>query len=275
MPEDLRSLFKEETIAAPGAFNAASAMLIEKAGFKALYISGAGLSNSAGLPDTGLLSRDNVANFSSYIINSVKVPVIVDVDTGFGGPTEVKKTVAAFEEIGAAAIHMEDQEFPKRCGHLPGKSVIPAKDFVKKIRAAVNARKDKGFLIIARTDARAVTGLNDAIERAKMYMEAGADMIFPEALENKEEFMLFSEAVRAPLAANMTEFGRTPYVTLDEFKGMGYSIVLFPMTCFRVAMKSLEAALAELRKKGTQKGLIEKMMTREELYRLLKYTFEQ
>ncbi len=275
MPEDLRSLFKEETIAAPGAFNAASAMLIEKAGFKALYISGAGLSNSAGLPDTGLLSRDNVANFSSYIINSVKVPVIVDVDTGFGGPTEVKKTVAAFEEIGAAAIHMEDQEFPKRCGHLPGKSVIPAKDFVKKIRAAVKARKDKGFLIIARTDARAVTGLNDAIERAKMYMEAGADMIFPEALENKEEFMLFSEAVRAPLAVNMTEFGRTPYVTLDEFKGMGYSIVLFPMTCFRVAMKSLEAALAELRKKGTQKGLIEKMMTREELYRLLKYTFEQ
>ena len=195
----------------------------------------------------------------------------MDVDTGFGGPAEVRKTVAAFESIGAQAIQIEDQVFPKRCGHIPGKEVIPAAQFAKKLRAAAAARKDKGFLIIARTDARAVEGIEGAIERAKIYLDAGADVIFPEALTAKKEFSFFSSEVRAPLMANMTEFGATPGITLDEFRQMKYSIVIFPMTCFRIAMKSIEAALGELKAKGTQKGLLKKMQPREELYRLLGY----
>ncbi len=273
MPKGLNALIGKGTHAAPGAFNAASAMLVEKAGFKTLYISGAGISNSAGLPDAGLLSMDEAARFSSYIIRSVNIPAIVDVDTGFGGIPQVKRTVRTFEGLNAAAVQIEDQEGPKRCGHLPGKRVIPAKDFVRKLKAAASARKSREFLIIARTDARAVEGIEGAIKRARMYREAGADMIFPEALQGKDEFRRFSGEVEAPLLANMTEFGKTPYITLDEFREMGYSIVLFPMTCFRVAMKSVEAALSELKAKGTQKGLLGKMQTREELYRLLKYVF--
>jgi methylisocitrate lyase len=273
MNKGLKSLIGKGTYAAPGAFNAATAMLVEKAGFKVLYISGAGLSNSAGLPDAGLLSLDEVARFSSYIIKSVKIPAIVDVDTGFGGIPQVKRTVRTFEGLGAAAIQIEDQEGPKRCGHLPGKRVIPARDFVKKIEAAVSARQGKEFLIIARTDARAVEGMDGAIARARMYIKAGADIIFPEALESREEFRRFSEEVEAPLLANMTEFGKTPYMTIDDFREMDYSIVLFPMTCFRVAMKSMETALTELKEKGTQKGFLKKMQTRKELYGLLKYDF--
>lgn len=275
MPRGLRTLIGKGkgAYAAPGAFNAASAMLVEKAGFKVLYISGAGLSNSAGLPDAGLLSLDDVARFSSYIIKSVNIPAIVDVDTGFGGIPQVKRTVRMFEGLGAAAIQIEDQEGPKRCGHLPGKRVIPARDFVKKIEAAASARISGEFLVMARTDARAVEGIDGAISRARMYRKAGADVIFPEALESKEEFRRFSAEVEAPLLANMTEFGKTPYITIDEFREMDYSIVLFPMTCFRVAMKSMETALTELRDRGTQKGLLERMQTREELYGLLKYDF--
>lgn len=279
MPKGLKPLIgkgekgRKGTYAVPGAFNAASAMLVEKAGFKALYISGAGLSNSAGLPDAGLLSMDEVSRFSSYIIRSVNIPAIVDVDTGFGGIPQVKRTVRTFEGLNAAAIQIEDQEWPKRCGHLPGKRVIPARDFVKKIEAAASARKSGEFLIIARTDARAVEGMDGAIARARMYRDAGADIIFPEALQSREEFRRFSGEAGAPLLANMTEFGRTPYMTIDEFREMDYSIVLFPMTCFRVAMKSMGTALSALGKKGTQKGLLKKMQTREELYGLLKYDF--
>lgn len=268
----LKSLIAKGTLAVPGAFNAASAMLIEKAGFEAAYISGAGLSNSNGLPDTGLLTMEEVVELSSFITRAVNIPAIIDADTGFGGPMEVRDTVAAFERIGAEAIQLEDQDFPKRCGHLPGKNVVPAREFVKKIKAAASARKEDDFLIIARTDARAVTGLDDAIERARMYVSAGADVIFPEALTSKEEFRKFSDAVDAPLMANMTEFGRTPYLTMEDFTEMGYSIVLFPMTCFRIAMKSMEEALSELKDRGTQKGFLHRMQTREELYALLKYS---
>lgn len=271
MVRNLKQAFQNGAIAVPGAFNAASAMLIEKAGFNALYISGAGLSNSNGLPDAGILKRDDVASLSSYIIGSVSIPVIIDVDTGFGGPDEIGKTVEVFEAAGASAIQIEDQETPKRCGHLPGKSVIPAREFAQKIKAAKAARKDPDLLIIARTDARAVSGIDGAISRAEEYIEAGADMVFPEALESKAEFAYFAENARAPLVANMTEFGMTPYLTLDEFREMGYSVVLFPMTCFRVAMRAMEAALIELKVKGSQKGLLDKMQTRDELYRLIGY----
>ena len=275
MAINLLSIKSGGAIAIPGAFNAASALLIEKAGFQAVYISGAGLSNSNGLPDAGLLSRDEVVRLSSFIIDAVSLPIIIDADTGFGGPVEMAKTIKAFEETGASAIQIEDQVFPKRCGHLPGKSVIPQAQFVEKIKAAVDARKSPDFLIIARTDARATNGLDEAIKRANAYINAGADIIFPEALETKEEFIEFTRAVKAPLMANMTEFGKTPYIGLDEWGEMGYSFVLFPMTAFRAGMKAMEEALRELKERGTQKGLLGKMQTREELYKLLRYDLDE
>lgn len=271
MRRRLKGIFSGKALPVPGAFNAASAMMIEKAGFEAVYVSGAGLSNSSGLPDAGLLTLADTVRLASTIIKAIGIPAIVDIDTGFGDAARVREAVRMFEEAGADAVQMEDQEFPKKCGHLPGKRVVPPAEFADKIKAAASARKDKDFLIIARTDSRAVAGLDDAIERARLYIEAGADMIFPEALETKEEFREFSKSVKAPLMANMTEFGKTPYITMDEFSEMGYSIVIFPMTCFRIAMKAMEEALNELKGTGTQKGLLDRMQTRAELYRLLKY----
>lgn len=255
----------------PGAFNAAGALLIEDAGFPAVYVSGAGLSAGCGMPDTGELTLVEVAVLSSYITRAVKIPVIIDADTGFGGTETVKKTVRALEGIGANAIQLEDQTFPKRCGHLQGKDVIAARDFAKKIRAAAGARASADFLIIARTDARAVNGIDDAIERARIYLDAGADAVFPEALETKDEFAYFAACVKAPLAANMTEFGMTPYITAREFGDMGYAAVLFPMTAFRASMKAAKDALEVLKTKGTQKGMLNKLQTRVELYNLLGY----
>lgn len=268
----LRKLLKKGTLVIPGAFNAASALLIEKCGFKAVYMSGAGTSNSAGLPDIGILTRDEVVQQAEYTANAVNIPVIADADTGFGGPSGVKEAVKAFEKAGVAAIQIEDQKpAAKRCGHLAGKEVISAKAMAKKIKSACDARKDKDFLIIARTDARSVNGFDNAIERAKIYIDAGADVIFPEALESKAEFKEFARRVNAPLMANMTEFGKTPYITAREFEAMGYSIVIFPMTAFRIAMKAMEDALLALKKEGTQKGLLKNMQTRKELYKLIGY----
>ncbi len=270
-PAILRKLLKKGTVVTPGCFNTASAMLIEKCGFRAAYISGAGLSNSAGLPDTGLLSMSEVAKQAGNIAKAVNIPVIADIDTGFGGPAEVRKTVKVFEKSGVAGIQIEDQRFPKRCGHLAGKEVITAEEMAEKIEAACGARRNKDFLVIARTDARGVTNIDDALERAMMYIDAGADVIFPEALGSKDEFKRFAREVDAPLMANMTEFGKTPYITAKEFGDMGYSLIIFPMTVFRVAMKAMENALLELKKKGTQKGLLKNMQTREELYKLIGY----
>lgn len=267
----LKKLISEKTIAVPGAFNAASALLIERAGFDAVYVSGAALANSNGLPDTGLLSRDEVLHLSSFIIKAVNVPVIVDVDTGFGGAKEAASTARTFETIGAAAVQIEDQEFPKMCGHLSGKCVIPAEDFAEKIREAAKARASNDFLIIARTDAKEAEGLDGAVKRARLYMEAGADVIFPEALESKDEFRAFAKEVNAPLMANMTEFGKTPFITVDEFREMGYRIVLFPVTSLRAAMKAMDEVLAEIKKTGTQKGLMDKLMPRQEIYKLIGY----
>lgn len=272
MAGGLKGLVKKgEALVVPGAFDAASAMLVEKALFKAFYVSGAGVSNSNGLPDAGLLSRDEVARLASFMIRAVDIPAIVDCDTGFGGPEETGGTVALFEELGAKAVQIEDQRYPKRCGHLPGKEVVPVDEFVEKIEAAVKARKSEEFLVVARTDAYAVEGIEAAIERGRIYAEAGADIIFPEALTTRDEFEYYASEVRATLMANMTEFGRTPYLTVDEFKEMGYSIVIFPMTAFRAAMKAIESAFFEIREKGTQAGILEKLQTRAELYELLKY----
>ena len=272
-PAIFRQLLKKGVVVMPGAFNAAAALLIEKTGFDAFYISGAGLSNGmAGVPDIGLLTMTEMVQQSGYIANAVNIPAIADADTGFGDLPNVARTVKSFEKAGVAGIHIEDQEFPKKCGHLPGKIVIPAQDMEEKISAACDDRENPDFLIIVRTDSRAVNGLEDAIERAKKYIDAGADVIFPEALESKREFEIFAKEVKGvPLMTNMTEFGKTPYMSVREFEDMGYSIVIFPLTAFRVAMKAVEEILTELKKTGTQKGFIGRMQTREELYKLLKY----
>jgi methylisocitrate lyase len=272
-PAIFRQLLKKGTVVAPGAFNAAAALLIEKSGFDAVYISGAGLSNGmAGIPDIGLLTMTEVVQQAEYIANSVNIPSIADADTGFGDLPNIERTVRSFESAGVAGIHIEDQEFPKRCGHLSGKRVIPSEEMEEKIRTACKARVNPDFMIIVRTDSRAVEGLPAAIERAKKYIDSGADVIFPEALESKKEFEVFSKEVKSvPLMANMTEFGKTSYLSVREFEDMGYSIVIFPLTAFRVAMKAMEEALKKLKKTGSQKGFLDRMQTREELYRLLKY----
>lgn len=256
----------------PGAFNAATAKLIESLGFEGVYITGAGLINGiTGYPDIGLLSLTEVVQFAGYIADAVEVPVICDADTGYGEALQVIRTVQQFEKAGIAGIHLEDQLSPKRCGHLEGKQLIPVEEMQAKIAAAVTARQNPGFVVIARVDARGVTGLDDAIYRAKAYIEAGADMIFPEALIAQEEFAQFARSVEVPMLANMTEFGKTPYLSAQDFEALGYKIVIFPMTAFRVMMRSIKDALMELKQTGTQEGFLDRMQTRQELYELIDY----
>jgi len=259
----------------PGAFNALSARMIEREGFDAMYVSGAVLANSVGgLPDVGLMtvseSRDHVA----HIAAATTIPILVDADTGYGGPENAARTVRTLESAGASGLHLEDQEFPKRCGHLPGKKLVSLHEFTEKIAAAVAAKSSRGFLVLARTDARGVTGYDDAVARAHEYLKAGADGIFPEALESQEEFVRFARDVPTLLLANMTEFGKTPYLTADEFAGMGYQLVIFPVTLQRLALKAVQEGLRGLKQTRTQKDLVGKMQTREELYDLLGYRMQ-
>jgi methylisocitrate lyase len=256
----------------PGAFNAGVARLVERAGFEAVYVSGAGLANGAGgVPDIGLLGLDEVALLAGFVASALRIPALVDADTGFGGTKETGRAVERLELAGLAGLHIEDQVFPKRCGHLGGKELVPAPEMVAKIRAAVRARRDKDFMIIARTDAKAVEGFDAAVDRARLYMDAGADGIFPEALETAAEFRRFAKEVRAPLMANMTEFGRSPLLSVRQLEAMGYRMVIFPMTLFRVAMKATEKCLSDLQRRGTQRAWVGKMQTRKELYDLLEY----
>ena len=268
----LRRAIARGCVVMPGAFNAATARLIERCGFSGVYISGAGLANAtAGLPDIGLLTLSEVSQLAGYIADAVNIPALADADTGFGGPENVARTVRTFERIGLAGMHLEDQEFPKRCGHLAGKTLVPVEEMAEKISAAVRARRDRDFLIVARTDARAIEDLDSAVQRAKNYLEAGADAIFPEALQSAKEFRDFARKIRAPLMANMTEFGRSPLLTVDELADMGYRIVIFPQTAFRASMHAAESCLRDLKRGGTQKAWIDKMQTREDLYKLLNY----
>ncbi len=268
---ELRRLIREEPIiVAPGVYNAAVALLAERMGFKALYLSGAALTGSLAMPDLGLITLSEVAMFTSYISRVVRVPLIVDADTGFGEAINVQRAVRELEAAGAAAIQIEDQVLPKKCGHLQGKELVPPEDMVKKIIAAVEARR-KETVIIARTDARGVEGLEAAIERAQLYVEAGADVIFPEALQSLEEFKEFARHVKAPLLANMTEFGKTPYITVEEFREAGYKIVIFPVTTFRASMKASMEVLREIKERGTQKHILDRLMTRREFYELIGY----
>lgn len=267
----LRDLLeREDIIVAPGVFNPAVALLAESIGFKAIYLSGAALTGSLAMPDLGIITLDELVNATRYITRVVRIPLIVDADTGFGEAINVQRTVRELEEAGAAAIQIEDQVMPKKCGHLKGKQLIPPEDMVKKIVAAKRVRRD--LLIIARTDARGVEGFDAAVERARLYVKAGADIIFPEALTSLDEFKEFAKKVDAPLLANMTEFGKTPYITVDEFKQAGYKIVIFPVTTFRIAMGAIRDALKTILAEGTQKNLLDKMMTRWEFYDLIGYS---
>jgi len=275
-PRRLRELIAQGTVVLPGAFNALTAMQIERAGFDAVYVSGAGIAAARGLPDIGLLSMAEVVADAGAIARSVAIPALADADTGYGPPLSVMRTVEAFEEAGLAGLHLEDQENPKKCGHLPDKRLVAVAEMARKIGAAAQARRDRDFLIVARTDARAVEGLDGAVKRARAYVEAGADAIFPEALESAEEFKAFAQALKkdrvaVPLVANMTEFGKTPYLTIKEFEALGYRLVLFPVTALRVATQAIEAMLEELKAFGTQRQSLDKMQSRQQLYELLRY----
>jgi methylisocitrate lyase len=268
----LRQLIREGCVAMPGVPNASMARQVERAGFDAVYISGAGIANStAGLPDIGLLTLTEVARLAGYAANAVKIPAIVDADTGFGGIENAARTIRELESAGLAGCHIEDQEFPKRCGHLSGKSVVELSEMVGKIEAAAGARRDKDFLIIARTDSRAVEDFKGAVKRAQSYVEAGADAIFPEALQNEEEFRDFAKELKVPLLANMTEFGKSPLLSYQELTELGYRMVIFPQSAFRVSMKASAEFLRDLKKRGTQSDWLERMQTRKELYELLDY----
>ena len=272
----LRELLDKQTIVLPGAFNGLTAMQIERAGFEALYVSGAAISAARGLPDIGLLSLTEVVSDAASIAKAVTIPAIVDADTGFGPPLSVVRTVQEFEQAGLAGMQIEDQELPKKCGHLPGKRLVQVSEMVAKIRAGSDARRDPDFFIVARTDARAVEGMDAAVGRARIYIDAGADAIFPEALESADEFRTFARLLakdggKVPLVANMTEFGKTPYLSVTEFEDLGYRLVLFPVTALRMATKAIERVLVELKNHGSQRRLLEQMQTRQQLYDLLRY----
>jgi methylisocitrate lyase len=266
-----RMVAGKEIVVAPGVFSPAVARLAEKAGFRVLYLSGSAFSGLLALPDLGVTTLPEVAKAAYDIGSQVKAPLIVDADTGFGEALNVARTVVMLRTAGAAALHIEDQVLPKRCGHLDGKEIVDAEEMVKKVASAKEAAGGE-IMVIARTDARSVEGIDAAVDRAREYAKAGADMIFPEALESSAEFAEFRKKVREPLMANMTEFGRTPYLSAAEFERLGYNVVIFPVTTFRAMMKAVEKTLNELRKAGTQKGMLDSLMTRKQFYDLIEYS---
>lgn len=265
----LRRLLEREPVVAPGVFNPLSAVVARRAGFAALYVSGAAFSASLALPDLGLFTLTELADFVRRVYRACRLPLVVDADTGFGEALNVLAAVRELEWAGAAAIQLEDQPLPKKCGHLSGKSVVPAEEMARKVAAAASARRHA--LIVARTDARAVEGLDGAVRRALLYREAGADVLFPEALESEAEFAEFARRVGGWLLANMTEFGRSPYLTAQRFAELGYRLVIFPVTALRAAMKAAEEVLEVLRREGTQVGVLDRLQTRAELYDRIGY----
>lgn len=265
----LRQAWEAQPIAVPGVFNALVARMAERQGFSAVYLSGAALSAAAGLPDVGLLTLTEFVEAARSITQATRLPLLCDADTGFGEALNVERTVRLFEAASVAGIHLEDQQLPKRCGHLSGKQLVAPEEMTAKLRAARAVRRD--LVIIARTDARGVNGFDDAVRRARLYLDAGADAIFPEALENAEEFQAFAAAVQAPLLANMTEFGRSPNLDFATLAGMGYRLVLYPLTALRVALRAAQATLAAIHSQGHQRDFLPQMLTRAELYDLLGY----
>jgi methylisocitrate lyase len=268
----LRQLIAQGIVAMPGVPNASMARQVERAGFDAVYISGAGLANcTAGLPDVGLLTLNEVATLAGFIAHAVKIPAIVDADTGFGGAENIGRTIYELERAGLTGCHLEDQEFPKRCGHLAGKRLVETDEMASKIRAAVAAKRDPDFLLIARTDSRALENFDGAVQRANAYVAAGADAIFPEALQSREEFRDFAREVKVPLLANMTEFGKSPSLCVSELDELGYRMAIFPQSAFRVSMKTTAEFFRALKEAGRADGWLDRMQTRKELYATLEY----
>ncbi|AQA25918.1 methylisocitrate lyase [Rhodococcus sp. MTM3W5.2] len=255
----------------PGAFNPLVAKLIQEIGFEGVYVSGAVVSADLALPDIGLTTLTEVAERGRQIARVTDLPVLIDADTGFGEPMSAARTVTLLEDAGIAGCHLEDQVNPKRCGHLDGKAVVSTAEMVRRLRAAVSARRDPTFVICARTDAAGINGIDDAIERAKAYADAGADLIFTEALHTEAEFEKFRAAVEIPLLANMTEFGKSELISSKTLEDIGFNAVIYPVTTLRLAMFAAEQGLREIHTEGTQSGLLDRMQHRSRLYELLEY----
>ncbi|MBX3040195.1 MAG: methylisocitrate lyase [Bdellovibrionaceae bacterium] len=271
--QDFRTALKTgKLLQFPGSWSPLVSMMIEKKGFDGVYISGSVLSNDLGYPDIGLTTLSEVSQRGRQISRTTSLPSIIDADTGFGEPMNMTRTVQELIEMGLAGCHLEDQENPKRCGHLDGKAVVGRDVMVRKVQAAARGKTlDSNFLIIARTDARASEGLEKAIDRAKAYVDAGAEMIFTEALENEKEFEAFRKAMNVPLLANMTEFGKSKLLDAKTLSEIGFNVVIYPVTTFRLAMMATEKGLDEIRGKGTQEGILDQMQHRKDLYALTRY----
>ncbi len=262
----------ERPLQVAGAVNAYAALLAERAGFRALYVSGAGVANASyGLPDLGITQLADVAEDVRRITDVTAAPVLVDVDTGFGGAFNVARTVRELTRAGAGALHIEDQVQTKRCGHRPGKELVSTAEMVDRLKAAVDARPDPELVIMARTDARASEGLEAALARAEAYVEAGADMVFAEAVPSLADLEAFTGRLPVPVLANITEFGKTPYFTWEQLRDAGAGLALYPLSAFRAMSRAAEEVYAAIRSEGTQEGVLDRMQTREELYEVLGY----
>ena len=267
-----KAIEAERPLQVIGAINAYHAKLAEKTGYKAIYLSGGGVAaGSLGVPDLGISTLEDVLIDIRRITDSSSLPLLVDIDTGFGGALNIARTIRSVEKSGAAAVHIEDQIQAKRCGHRPNKSIVSQNEMVDRIKSAVDAKNDENFVIMARTDALAVEGLQSAIDRASACVEAGADMIFPEAINDLDTYKKFTKSVDVPVLANITEFGATPLFSLDELNSVGIAIALYPLSAFRAMNKAALNIYKGLREEGTQKNLVEQMQTREELYEFLDY----
>ena len=265
-------LVAEQPLQVMGAITAYAGLMAKRVGYKALYLSGGGVAaNSLGVPDLGISTMEDVLTDARRIVDATGLPLLVDIDTGWGGAFNIARTIRSFERVGVAAVHMEDQVGQKRCGHRPGKEVVPKEEMVDRVKAAVDARSDSGFVIMARTDAAAVEGIDSAIERACAYVEAGADMIFPEAMKTLDDYRRFKSAVKVPILANLTEFGSTPFFTTAELREAGVDIALYCCGAYRAMNKAALNFYETVRREGTQKGIIDTLQTRAELYDFLGY----
>ena len=266
------ALAEENPLQVVGTITAYAALMARRVGYRALYLSGGGVAaNSLGMPDLGISTMEDVLIDARRIVEASALPLLVDIDTGWGGAFNIARTIRSFERVGVAAVHMEDQVGQKRCGHRPGKEVVPASEMVDRVKAAVDARSDASFVIIARTDAAAVEGIDSAIERAMAYVEAGADMIFPEAMRTLDDYRRFKAAVQVPILANLTEFGSTPFFTTDELKSANVDIALYCCGAYRAMNKAALNVYETIRRDGTQAAAVATMQTREELYDVLGY----
>ncbi|AKC85981.1 methylisocitrate lyase [Pseudoxanthomonas suwonensis] len=266
------ALAAESPLQVMGAITAYAGLMARRVGYKALYLSGGGVAaNSLGIPDLGISTMEDVLTDARRIVDATGLPLLVDIDTGWGGAFNIARTIRSFERVGVAAVHLEDQVGQKRCGHRPGKEVVSREEMVDRVKVAVDARTDPGFVIMARTDAAAVEGIDGAIDRAVAYVEAGADMIFPEAMKTLDDYRRFKDAVKVPILANLTEFGSTPFFTTDELRGAGVDIALYCCGAYRAMNKAALHFYETVRREGTQRNIVDTLQTRAELYDFLGY----